>query len=151
MAHEIYRLADAKAVVIVTQGNGCPIVRNNAGGYKAFVDAYKGKGVEFLMLNSNIQDTHEAVKAEANEYGYSMPILMDTNQLVGEQLGVERTAEVFLINPKTWQVVYCGPLDDRVVFEPQKAKADKTWAKDALDALLAGRRSRWPSSRQTAA
>jgi peroxiredoxin len=140
MAHELYRLADAKAVVIITQGNGCPIVRNNATGYKALVNAYKGKGVEFLMLNSNLQDTREAVKAEAKEYGYEIPILMDTNQLVGEQLGVERTAEVFVINPKTWQVVYRGPLDDRVVFERQKAKADKTWTKDAIDALLAGRR-----------
>jgi len=140
MAHELYRLADAKAVVIITQGNGCPIVRNISTDLRELVSAYKGKGVEFLMLNSNIQDNRATVAAEAKEYGYPIPILMDTNQLVGEQLGVERTAEMFVINPKTWQVMYRGPINDRVVFERQKAKAEKTWGKDALDAVIAGRK-----------
>ena len=28
MGHELYRMTDAKAIVIVTTGNGCPIARN---------------------------------------------------------------------------------------------------------------------------
>ena len=34
---------------------------------------------------------------------------MDEQQLVGEQLGVKREGEVFVINPKTWTVAYRGP------------------------------------------
>ena len=30
MGHELYRMTDARAIVIVTTGNGCPIARNLA-------------------------------------------------------------------------------------------------------------------------
>jgi thiol-disulfide isomerase/thioredoxin len=137
-AHELYRLADAPAVVIITQENGCPVCRNMAPSLRELEKAYRPKGVEFLMLNSNLQDSRQAILEEAKEYGFDLPILMDTNQLVGEQLGVTRTAEVFVIDPKTWKIVYHGPLDDRITYERQKEKPSETWAADALDALLAG-------------
>src|SRR4051812_28905576 len=136
-SHELYRLKDAKAVVLYTQMNGCPIVRNTVATYKALRDEYRAKGVEFLMINSSLADDRKSIAAEAKEWGFDdVPILIDSNQLVGESLGVTRTAEVFVIDPKTWRVVYRGPVDDRVVYERQKAKADKTWAKDALDGLI---------------
>jgi hypothetical protein len=122
---QLYRLADAKAVVIVTQANGCASVRDNAPALKALQRVYAGQGVEFMMLNSSLKDSREAVAAEAKVLGVDMPILLDANQLVGEQLGVARAGEVFVLNPKTWQVVYRGPVD------PQVASA-------ALDPLIAG-------------
>ncbi len=139
LSHELYRLGDAPAVVLVTQGNGCPVCRNMATDLRELEKAYRPKGVEFLMVNSNLQDSRESIKAEAKEFGFDLPILKDEHQLVGEQLGVTRTAEVFVIDPKTWKVVYHGPLDDRVTYERQKAKADQTWVADALDAMLAGK------------
>ena len=136
-SHELYRMADANAIVIVTQMDGCPVSRNIATSLKALQAKYAGKGVEFMMLNSSTIDTRDKIAAEAKEYGYDMPVLMDANQLVGEQLGVTRTAEVIVIDPKTWKVTYRGPVDDRVTYERQKAKASETWASDALDAMLA--------------
>src|SRR6185503_14830367 len=53
------------------------------------------------------------------------PILMDSYQLVGESLGVTRSGEVIVIDPKSWRVAYRGALAD--------AEADK-----ALGALAAG-------------
>ena len=138
-SHQLRRLADAKAIVLITYGDGCPIVRNNAAAFKALKAKYASQGVEFLMIDSNLQDTREKVAIDAKEYGFDMPILMDANQLVGEQLGVTRTAEVFVIQPKTWKVLYRGPVDDRVTYERQKAAATETWAADALDAALAGK------------
>ena len=138
-SHELDRLADANAIVLLTQQNGCPVSRNTGSSMKALVAAYAGKGVEFMMLNSNPQDTREEIAAEAKAYGYDVPILMDTTQLVGEQLNVTRTAEAIVIDPKTMKVVYRGPIDDRVTYERQRAKANHNWAKDALDAFLAGK------------
>jgi len=126
-SYELYRMADAKAVVIMTQGNGDAAVRGSAATLKALKAAYKDKGVEFLMLNSNPAEGREAIAAEAASAGYDVPILLDASQLVGEQLGVTRNAEVFVINPKTWQVTYRGPLAGRQPFTA-----------NALDALLAG-------------
>jgi len=50
-AHELYRLADAKAVVIVSQSNGDAVMRGLAPSLKALKAAYAAKGVEFMMLN----------------------------------------------------------------------------------------------------
>ena len=137
IGQQLSRFSDASAVVIVTYGNGCPIVRNSVAALNALKAKYAGKGVEFLALDSTPQDTRDAVKAEAKEYGLDMPVMMDTNQLVGEQMGVTRTAEVFVINPKTWRVMYRGPVDDRVTYERQKAEASEHWADDAIAATLA--------------
>jgi peroxiredoxin len=138
-SHQLSQLGDASAVVLITQQNSCPVSRNTAAAVKALQDEYSAKGVEIFMLNSTPSDKREEIVAEAKDYGYNLPILMDTNQLVGEQLGVTRTAEAIVIDPKTWKIVYRGPIDDRVTYERQKAAADHTWAKDALDATLAGK------------
>src|SRR5882757_8116584 len=100
-AHELYRLADAKAVVIVTQANGDAVMRGLAPALKSLKAAYAAKGVDFMMLNSNLKDTREAIQAEAQKAGYDTPILMDANQLVGERLGMTRSAEVFVVDPKS--------------------------------------------------
>lgn len=139
MGHELYRMTDAKAIVIVTTGNGCPIARNLTPHLKALQAKYAAQGVKFLLLNSNLQDGRDAIAAEKADFGIDIPILMDRNQLVGEQLGVTRTAEFFVIDPKTWKIAYRGPMDDRMDYGTQKANADHPWASDAIEAVLAGR------------
>jgi peroxiredoxin len=137
-AHELYRMGDDKAIVLVTTGVGCPIARAMTPALKALRDKYAAQGVEVMLVDSNLQDSREAIAAEAKESGIDIPILMDSNQLVGEALGVTRTAEVFVINPKTWQVAYHGPLDDRSDYGVQKASSHD-FASDALAAVLAGK------------
>jgi peroxiredoxin len=137
-AHELYRMADKSAIVLITQMNGCPISRSQAPAYKELQQQFAGKGVEFMMLNSATQDNRETIAAEAKSAGFDMPILLDQNQLVGEQLGVQRTAEVIVINPKTWQVVYHGPVDDRSDYGGGQKKVEHRYAADALSALLSG-------------
>lgn len=137
--HELYALKDSKAVVIVTQGVGCPISRNVNPALIKLQTEYAAKGVEFLLLNPNAHDTRDAIVEEAKEFGFTMPVLMDADQKVGEQLGVTRTATVHVIDPKTWKIVYRGPVDDRVTYERQRATANEHWAKDALDVVLTGK------------
>jgi hypothetical protein len=109
-AHELYRMTDASAVVIVTQANGDAAIRGLAPQLKTLASTYGAKGVEFLMLNSSLKDSREAILAEAEKVGLAIPILMDGNQIIGEGLGVTRSAEAFVINPKTWTVAYRGPV-----------------------------------------
>lgn len=128
MAHELYELKDASAVVIVTHVNGDAASRATAAGLKALQDRYDAKGVEFMLLNSEPTVTREQIAAEVAAAGFTTPILMDTNQLVGEQLEVTRGAEVIVINPKTWRIVYRGPLG-----------ANNAWAIDGIEAAMADR------------
>ena len=121
-AHELYRLADARAVVLVTHSVGDAVVRGLTPSLNAL--ATKHPGVEVRLLNSNLKDGQATIQAEAAKAGLTVPVLMDVNQLVGESLGVTRSAELIIIDPKSWQVVYRG------------AAAD---AEAALEAVLAKR------------
>lgn len=136
--HELYQSAGHKAVVLMIQGNGCPIVRQAIPALREIRDQYQAKGVEFLLLNSNLQDSSESIARESKEFGFDLPILVDSKQAVGEALGVQRTSEVFVIDPKSWKLVYRGPIDDRLSYERQRP-ATNLYLKDALDAIVAGR------------
>ena len=137
-AHELYYYSDATAIVLIVQGNGCPIVRNALPDYRAISDAYADRNVRFLMINSNLQDGRETIAAEAAEWEIPYPILVDETQLVGESLGLTRTAEVLVIDPRRWEIAYRGAVNDRLTYERQKATASEHYLRDALDAVLAG-------------
>src|SRR5678816_4041984 len=110
-SHELYYSSDMKAVVLMVHGNGCPIVRQALPALREIREQYKAQGVEFVLLNSNLQDKRDAVAAEAKEFNVDFPILLDEAQLIGEALGVVRTSEVFVIDSKGWKLVYRGPMD----------------------------------------
>jgi len=46
---------------------------------------------------------------------------------------------VLVIDPRSWEVIYRGPMSDRVDFERQKEKASKTYVRNVLDQLIAGK------------
>ncbi len=123
-AHDLYRLKDASAVVIMMHG---PDLKKTGPELEALRAAYAAKGVEFFVLDSTLGANRDLVGAEAKKLGVSVPILMDDQQLVGEQIGATRASETFVINPKTWAIAYRGPL----------AAGKKAYAADALDALIA--------------
>lgn len=137
--HELYKMTGATAIVMVMQGVGCPIVQQLTPDLKDLQAAYEAKGVKFLMLNANNQDTREMIASEAANFEIKMPILKDEGQKVSEPLGVTRTAEAFVIQPKTWKILYHGPISDRLTYGRAKAKADNAYVADAIDAILAGK------------
>jgi peroxiredoxin len=138
-SHELYKMTGAKAIVITMQGVGCPIVQKMTPDLKTVQADYEGKGVKFLMLNANNHDTREAIAAEAANFEIKMPILKDVGQKVAEPLGVVRTAETFVIEPKTWQILYHGPLNDRLTYGKERAQAANDYVPNVLDAVLAGK------------
>ncbi|MEO2175414.1 MAG: redoxin family protein [bacterium] len=137
-AHSLSYYSNASAIVLMTQGNGCPIVRNAMPALRVVRDEYADKGVKFFLLNSNIQDNAASITAEVEEFGFDMQVLVDEYQLVGESLNVTRTAEIFVIDPSSRRVVYHGPVDDRLTYENQKAEAEHKYLVDALDAVING-------------
>ena len=135
-SHELYYYDDKKAVVFLVQGNGCPIVRNAMPRFSELAKTYQEKGVQFFLINSNLQDHRNSIRDEAIQFGYDIPILIDETQTIGESLNLVRTAEVFILDPKTWKVLYHGALDDRLTYENQKAEASNHYLKDAIDSML---------------
>ncbi len=136
-SHELRYLSDAKAIVLMVHGVGCPVVRHSLPELVAVRKQFAAQGVEFLLINSNPQDDRAALAREANEFGIDLPILSDETQLVGESMGFTRTADVFLIDPRTWKLAYRGPIDDRLSYGAQKPAAKIHYLRDAIRSVLA--------------
>ncbi len=121
-AHDLYRLKDAPAVVLIAYEVGDKDFAKNAPALEKLRAAYAAKGVEFRLIDSNTADTREAMLAEVAKLGLNMPVLQDDLQLVGEQLGASKVGQAFVLEPKTWKIAYNGALTDK-----------------ALDAVIAGK------------
>jgi len=126
LSRQLYRMGDAKAVVLIAYASGDATVKTQAPAYAALREAYRAKGVEVMLVASKLGEKRETVNPEAQALGLTMPILFDYQQLVGEQLGVTRTGETIVIDPRTWTVAYRGPVDG---------------AREVLDGLVAGRKA----------
>src|SRR5262245_62087023 len=62
--HELYyheKDPETRALVLVVQGNGCPIVRQWIPELNRLAEAYGPRGVRFWMINANPQDSREDV------------------------------------------------------------------------------------------
>ena len=138
VAHTLDQYRDNEFIVMYVQGVGCPIARIALPQYREVRDLYAGQNVEFLMFNANIQDDIKRISRESNEFGIEFPILKDEGQVLAKALGVERTAEVFVINPKTQEVLFRGPINDQLGYETQRNEAHDEYLKDALNTVLAG-------------
>lgn len=122
-AQELYYRSDMKAVVLLTHMNGCDGVKSAAATLESLRSKYPQ--VEFLMLNSNLDNTREAIAADAKNLPLAAPIMIDDTQLVGESLGVKANGEVFVIASQAgWKVAYRGAAGG---------------VADALDAVVAGK------------
>ncbi|HEV7384311.1 MAG TPA: redoxin domain-containing protein, partial [Phenylobacterium sp.] len=131
LAHQLYRLADDKAVVLLAYAAGDKQVHADAPALMALKAAYAGKGVDVLAIDSRIGEKRPAIIADAKAAGLDIPILFDYEQLVGEELGVTRAAEVIVIDPRGWTVAYRGALT---------GPAGEPYARQAVDALVAGQK-----------
>ena len=129
LSHQLYRMNDAKAVVLVTFDSASKAIRADAPAIMAMKAAYAGKGVELFLLDSKLGDNRDAVKASLKAAGLDAPVLFDYEQFVGEQIGATRNGEAFVINPKNWKVAYRGPVTD----------GGAALASDAVASLVAGK------------
>lgn len=138
VTHALDEYADKDFIVMYIHGSGCPIARLSVPTFLGIRDDYADKNIGFLMLNSFIQDDIPRIRKEAADFKIDFPILKDADQSVARSLGVERTAEVFIVDPRTRKVVFRGPIDDSLGYETQRINTNHNYLRDALDAVMAG-------------
>ncbi len=125
VGRRLYKMEDDKAVVLVSYAAGDAQFAADAPALKALKAAYGKKGVEFLIVDPRTGDTRAKLAADAGAAGLGIPVLFDYEQLVGESLGLSRSAELLVLNPKGWTVAFRGPIGS-------------AGAARALDGLVAG-------------
>jgi hypothetical protein len=75
------------------------------------------------------------MKERAEEKGFEFPYLYDPTQKVGRDYGATVTPHVFLLDAKR-TLAFVGPVDD----SQDETKVKRTYLRDAIDAVLAGKK-----------
>lgn len=99
-----------KAIALLVHANGDAATRSALNSYKTLQQQYEDQGIVFMMINP-LGEQRALVKSDAADLGSEIPVLIDDAQLVSESLGVDKTGEVFLFDPKSFRVIYRGPAD----------------------------------------
>ena len=136
--HSLEQYQAYDLAVFYVQGVGCPIARISVPSYREVRDAFADQNIAFTMFNANIQDNLPRIAKETAEFGIDFPIIKDEGQHLARALGVERTAEVFVVDTKTQLVLFRGPIDDNLRYETQRNEAKHQYLQDALNTILAG-------------
>ncbi len=123
--------------VVCFLGTECPLARVYGPRLQRMADEYSHKGVEFIGINSNIQDSMDDLNAYAKEHGISFPLAKDHDRTVAVQAGATRTPEVFVVD-SSGTVRYQGRIDDQYKPGIARSKAKVHDMRNAIDQLLAG-------------
>lgn len=129
---------DKKAVVVVFTGRECPVNIFYMPRLKELNAKYQAKGVQFLAINSNSQDSAQAIADHAKQNGLTFPVLKDPDQKVADLFGAKRTPEAFVVD-SVGIVRYQGRIDDQVGVGFQRPKPTREDLTAALDEVLAGK------------
>lgn len=139
-------LSDIKedVIVLVFLGNHCPVVQAYDDRVIDLTNAYKGKSVRVVgvCVNDLDSDRLPAIKEVGKEKKFNYIYGYDESGKIGKDYGATRTPEFFVID-KERVVRYHGALDDNQT----EGKVKKTYVKDAVDALLAGKAVPTPETR----
>ena len=142
-------LSNNKLVVVAFLGVECPLARLYAPRLQELSDEYAAKGVAFVAIDSNQQDSLTDLSAFAQQYGVKFPLLKDRDQAVADQFGAARTPEVFVLDGQR-AIRYRGRIDDQYGQGSSsgyaKTKVTRRDLASALDELLAGQQVSQPST-----
>jgi len=131
-------LSDIKedVVVLVFLGNHCPVVLAYEDRLIDFVNDYKGKNVKVVgvSVNDNDQDRLPQIKEFVKKKGSNYVYGYDETQAIGRAYGATNTPQFFVLD-KARKIRYTGAMDDNM----KEDKVTKTYLRDAVDALLAGK------------
>lgn len=147
--HTLRTVKGEKATIIVFSCNHCPYVVMNEDRLIAVYNDYKGKGVGMAAINSNDalnypEDSFEKMKERARQKGFPFPYLRDESQGVARAYQATHTPHLFVFD-KDLELAYTGCVDDDNNYKTRKPPTQH-YLRDALDALVAGRRPALPET-----
>lgn len=142
-------VGEKKLTVCAVLGVECPLARLYASRLSDLAKVYAPRGVEFIGVDANVQDTLAEIAAFAKENQLSFPLGKDTSEFARGTLGAKRTPEVFLLD-RDRIVRYHGRVDDQFAIEQglavRRLSTRRHDLREAIDDLLAGRPPRVPET-----
>jgi peroxiredoxin len=129
---------DSKALVVVFLGCECPVANAFLPRLSELHKDFAERGVQFLGINSNTQDSPERVAEHARKHDVPFPVLKDEKNVVADLLEAVRTPEAFVLDGER-KIRYRGRIDDQYGINVQRPKPTQTDLVAALEEVLAGK------------
>jgi peroxiredoxin len=142
--HSLHLKEAPKATAVIFISARCPISNRYNGRMIGFAKEYDAKGVRFIAINPNDPESMEDVDEHAKRYGFPFPVVKDPKNVVADQWGAQVTPEVFLLDQQG-VLQYHGRIDDQLA----EVKVTSPDLKNALDAVLAGKKPEKPETKAT--
>ncbi len=124
--HELYNYSDQKAIVLVSQANGCSFNQQAAPYLNLLKKQYDSQDIAILMINASLRDDKDSIIKESQDYEMGIPVLIDSSQMISVGLEIRQAGEAFVIDPKDWTIVYRGAVEKR----------GRVGIKDVIDGLI---------------
>jgi peroxiredoxin len=127
------QLRGATTVVAFIATN-CPISNAFNDRMTALYNDYSQKGVKFVFVNSNANESASEVASHRKSAGFPFPVYKDPTNKVADRFGAMATPETYVID-STGTVRYHGYIEDST----NEARVKSRALRAALDAVLAGK------------
>ena len=127
-SHELHYFADAPAMVLMTHNTSCPTLSDSLQSLTSIHQQFAPEGAEIMLINSDLRDNRSSVQAAADQAGIELPILLDTTQIIGENLLASTAGETLVIDPSTWTLTYRGDADGAKLAVAQLVQGDTVTA-----------------------
>jgi peroxiredoxin len=136
--HKLSHFKDKPFVVVAFLGTECPLAKLYGPRLAKLSAEYEAKGVAFIGINSNLQDSLAELGAYARQHSIEFPLLKDLENKVADQVGAQRTPEVFVLD-RDRTVRYRGRIDDQWGIGYVKDNPQHNELQAALNELLSGK------------
>lgn len=137
---------DADLIVVTFLGTECPLAKLYAGRLQDLQQRYADKKVAFIGVMSNRQDSIAEISAFARRHEIEFPLLKDAGNRFADQVGAERTPEVFVFDSER-KVRYWGRIDDQYGIGYVRDNPESLDLQRAIDELIAGKEVSVPETR----
>ncbi|MCR9201675.1 MAG: redoxin domain-containing protein [Planctomycetaceae bacterium] len=132
--------------VVCFLGAECPMAKLYAGHLQQLSAEYASRGVTFVGINSNRQDSVQDVRRYVDVHAVKFPFIKDRDNVIANRFGAERTPEVYVLDAEL-QVRYHGRIDDQYSPGVARQNAASRYLINALEDLLAGREVAVPETK----
>lgn len=120
--------------VVVFTSTTCPVSNAYNDRMNSVYREYSTKGVKFIFVNANQNESASDVALHAKSVGFVFPVYKDPDNALADRFDAQVTPETYVID-STGTLVYHGQIDD----SRNEKRVQQQGLRMALDAVLAGK------------
>lgn len=136
---------DYKAFVLLIAGTECPVANLYVPKVTRLSEKYRTQGVKFLGVYPNENDTLATIASHGFDRDIPFLLVKDFGQVLTDQLGVDRTGAVVVLDGNM-VLRYRGRIDDQYSVASRRPAVGNDDLVQALDELLAGEKISVPET-----